>query len=167
MRTEAEKLIEEFQMIPHTEGGYYRETYRSEESIKNSCLPVRYSGERCFATAIYYLLKSAQVSYFHKIKSDEIWHFYLGSPIILHCLNEFVGYNKIIIGNKVLEGEVPQYIIRKGIWFAAEVMDENSFSLVGCTVSPGFDYHDFTLADRNDLINLFPEHRELVERFTK
>ncbi len=167
MIMEADKIITKFQLLPHAEGGYFKEIYRSEESIKNLCLPNRYSGDRCFATSIYYLLKSDQVSYFHKIKSDEIWHFYSGSPIIIHCLNEKDGYKRNKIGNSILQNEIPQHIIKNGTWFAAEVMEKNSYSLVGCTVSPGFDYHDFTLADRDELIKMFPKYNDLIKRFTK
>jgi hypothetical protein len=111
------------------------------------------------------MLHGNQVSYFHKLKSDEIWHFYLGSPAIIHCLNND-GYSKTIVGNGIEHGEQPQFIIKAETLFAAEVEDKNNFSLVGCTVAPGFNFEDLILASRKELLNKYPSHKDLIIKFT-
>ena len=107
-----------------------------------------------------------QISHFHKLKSNELWHFYYGSPVIIHCLNEKDGYSRIKLGIEFKDEIFPQCTIRNGTWFAAEVENKESFSLVGCTVSPGFDFKDFEMADRNKLLELFPDQNDLIKKFT-
>lgn len=164
---EAKLIIEKLKLEPHPEGGYFRETYRCDESVDEQHLPSRYKSKRSFSTSIYYMLAGENISHFHKLKSDEVWHFYKGSPVIIHCLNEKNGYTQIKIGLNFSKNILPQFVIEKGTWFAAEVEDKNSFSLIGCTVAPGFDYDDFELAIRDKLIQKFPQHEELITRFTK
>jgi len=166
MNDNAKQIIENLKLTPHPEGGYFREVYRSDEYINSTCLPPRYNSPRFFSTSIYYLLEGNKVSHFHRIKSDEVWNFYNGSNLIIHCLDESAGYSQIKIGSNILSGVYPQYVIKKGIWFAAEIEDKNSFSLIGCTVAPSFDYDDFELASRSRLINLFPKEKELITRLT-
>lgn len=161
------EIVKFFKMLPHPEGGYYREVYRSEEIIKKDFLPGRYNEDRAFSTSIYYMLAGEQISHFHKLKSDEIWHFYLGSHLIIHMLDHKSGYEKIQVGNNLTNGEIPQLIIQKEKYFAAEVSDKNSFSLIGCTVSPGFDFNDFEFGTEEILISSFPEYTELIKRFCK
>ena len=125
-----------------------------------------YSGNRNYSTCIYFLLSSADFSAFHRIKQDEIWHFYRGSTISLHTISPEGNYTKIPIGNKLSSGEVPQYVVPGGYWFASEIEEESSYALAGCTVSPGFDFRDFELTPRQDLLNLFPEHSSVITRLT-
>jgi uncharacterized protein len=162
---ESKLIIEKLKMISHPEGGFFKEIYRSKQVISNSSLPIKHSGDRNFSTSIYYLLVGEQISHFHRLKSDEIWHFYKGSPIILHCISEGK-YFQIKIGNNFEKDEVPQYVIYAGVWFAAEVEDKTSYSLVGCTVAPGFDYSDFELGKREDLLKQFPQFKEIILKFT-
>jgi len=164
---EQKLIIEKLNLTPHPEGGYFREIYRSSESICNENLPSRYDSKRSFSTSIYYLLAGEQVSRFHRLKSDEIWHFYKGATLVIHCLNEKTGYRQLKIGLDFQNNTFPQYVIKKGTWFAAEVEDKNSYSLIGCTVAPGFEYEDFELASRSQLIEIFPQSEELIIRFTK
>lgn len=161
------EIVKLFGMLPHPEGGYYREVYRSAEIIKKDLLPERYKEDRAFSTSIYYMLAGEQVSHFHKLKSDEIWHFYLGSHLIIHILDLNSGYKKIKVGNNLTNGEIPQLVIQKEKYFAAEVSDKNSFGLIGCTVSPGFDFNDFEFGQEAILLNSFPDHIELIKRFCK
>ncbi|MBX3007180.1 MAG: cupin domain-containing protein [Melioribacteraceae bacterium] len=163
----AEAIIKKLNLIAHPEGGYYSETYRSEEFYNPESLPHRYQGVRTFSTLIYFLLREDQVSLFHRLLSDEVWHFYLGSPIILHTIDENGVYNQKNIGSKVLEDESPQVIIKRNTWFAAELKDKSQFSLVGCTVAPGFEYRDFELGRRDDLIKIYPQHSGLISKFSK
>jgi hypothetical protein len=163
----AEAIIKKLNLIAHPEGGYYSETYRSEEFYNPESLPNRYHGSRTFSTLIYFLLREDQVSLFHRLVSDEVWHFYFGSPIILHTIDINGNYNQKIVGTKVLDDESPQVIIRRNTWFAAELKEKSQFSLVGCTVAPGFEFRDFELGNRDYLIKNFPQHSELISKFSK
>jgi uncharacterized protein len=161
-----QSIIESLQLEKHPEGGYYREIYRSNGVLQKSTLDNRYSGDRNYSTSIYYLLPGNSISRFHRLKSDETWHFYLGSSLILHCISEMEGYYRIKLGNDLTDNEVPQFTIPYGDWFAAEVIKKNSFSLTGCTVAPGFSFQDFELAGQIELSLKFPELKELIYRFT-
>lgn len=162
----AKTIVNKLELLPHPEGGYFKEVYRSNEIIKNSGLPERFIGDRNFGTSIYYLLEKKQFSTFHKLKSDETWHFYYGSPLLLHVLDENGNYKKIILGNDLAKNQVFQFTVLRNCWFAAEVSDKNSFSLIGATVAPGFDFSDFEIGKREELILKFPEYKELIERIT-
>jgi predicted cupin superfamily sugar epimerase len=162
-----EEIIRILQMQPHPEGGYFRETYRSEGVISKEELGEEYSGKRNFSTCIYFLLTSESFSAFHRIVQDEAWHFYDGCSLFLHVISPKGEYNKVIIGRNIEKGEVPQYVVPGGTWFAAEVVNEDSFSLLGCTVAPGFDFMDFEMARRAELIGLFPELREIIVRLSR
>lgn len=141
----ARDVIEKLKLIPHPEGGYYRETYRSDEKIAKNALPDRYSGDRCFSTAIYFLLQSHEQHLWHRLKSDEIWHYYLGSPMIIKYYKDENNINEVVLGNNLLAGEQPQILIPRLHWMVARPIEENSFTLVGCTNSPGFDFDDFEI----------------------
>lgn len=162
--TSASFWIQHLQLKFHPEGGYFRETYRATESINESALPPRYAAPRAISTAIYYLLMAEQRSLFHRLKSDEIWHFYQGSPLLLHVLTDKLHTH--ILGSHPHQGQVFQAVIPQGAWFAAQVADENGYTLLGCTVAPGFDFKDFELADRKSLQVQYPEHAALIEEYT-
>ena len=162
----AEVLIHSLKLIPHPEGGFYRETYRSNETISN--LPERYQGKsRNLGTSIIFLLKGNQYSAFHKIQSDEIWHYYEGSPVKLYVLDENGILQTYILGNDIKNGSNYQVIIEHNKWFAAKPVDPESFTLMGCTVSPGFDFSDFQLAKRNELLKKYPQHHSIILKFTR
>ncbi|MEM8847784.1 MAG: cupin domain-containing protein [Bacteroidota bacterium] len=162
-----QELIHRFNLEPHPEGCYFRETYRSNGHIESSALPNAYVGKRNYSTCIYFLLTSDTFSAFHRIKQDEIWHFYQGSSIRLHLISEEGEYTKVTIGTDFESDQVPQFVVPGGFWFAAEVMEIDSFSFVGCTVSPGFDFQDFELPSRKKLLGKFPQHRKVIERLTR
>lgn len=166
MQNEVSYIIEKLKLIAHPEGGYFNEIYRSSELISKSSLPQRYNADRNFSTSIYFMLAGEQISLFHRLKSDEIWHYYKGSVTNLHCF-EGNQYSLIRIGSGIENNEQPQFVIKAGVWFAAEIENKNSYSLIGCTVAPGFDFADFEFAQRNDLIQNFPDHSDLIKRFTK
>ncbi|PKL39790.1 MAG: hypothetical protein CVV44_06095 [Spirochaetae bacterium HGW-Spirochaetae-1] len=159
-------IVENLGLVRHPEGGYYREIYRSDETIAGEALPSRYSGSRAFGTSIYFLLPSAEYSHFHRLKSDEIWHFYSGSPLVVHCIDEKGVYAAHRLGGCMTEEESFQVVIRKNTWFAAEVVDESGYALMGCSVMPGFDFSDFELGDREFLLARYPHHGELIARLT-
>lgn len=132
----AEYWIEKLGLEKHPEGGWFKEVYRSEETTVAAHLPKRFKGERHHSTSIYFLLSSNTFSAFHRIKSDELWHFYDGSAVTIHMIDACGQYSHVTLGRNMDNGEVLQYAIPHGVWFGAEVIDEESFSLVGCTVAP-------------------------------
>jgi len=160
-------IIKTLDLKPHPEGGYFRETYRSEGEILQKCLNHNFTGNRNYSTCIYFLLTSVAFSAFHKIRQDEIWHFYDGSPLQLYMISPEGKHSNAIIGKEIIKGQVPQFVVPSSTWFAASVVKKNNFALLGCTVSPGFDFSDFTLADRNNLIKSFPQHKEIITRLTR
>ncbi len=163
----AKGIIEHLQLEPHPEGGFFKEVYRSEGTIEASCLPSNFEGSRHYSTAIYFLITSEDFSSFHKVNQDEGWHFYDGSPITLHIISPKGVYTQVSIGRDFSKGQVPQYIVPAHHWFAATVQEQNSFTLVGCTVAPGFDFADFELAKRDSLTALFPEHGTIIAQLTR
>lgn len=165
--SEAIQIVKSFNLQAHPEGGYFKETYRSAGSISPENLEADYSGSRNYSTAIYFLLTSDTFSAFHRIKQDECWHFYKGSAIKIHMISPEGAYSHIVLGSDFNQEQAPQFVVPGGFWFAAEVIDPSSFSLVGCTVSPGFDFADFELADREAFTQKFPQHKELILKFTR
>ena len=164
---EISEITKQLNLAPHPEGGFYKETYRSEGSIDTNNLGKAYNGTRNFATAIYFLLTSASFSAFHRIKQDETWHFYKGKPLKLYTISPAGILSEILIGNNITQGEVPQYTVPGGHWFASEVAAANDYSLVGCTVAPGFDFNDFELAKRSEFASLFPQHASIINKLTR
>lgn len=166
MTRDAAYWIRSLDLDPHPEGGYFRETYRSEERIPTSALPGRYDGDRAYQTAIHFLLESGQMSAFHRMESDELWFFHAGSPLLLYCLHPDGRREDIRLGPDPEQGEALQAVIPRGAWFGGEVAEPDSFTLVGCTVAPGFEFADFRLGSRTELLERFPQHADLVRRLT-
>ena len=164
---EAEQIIRTLELEAHPEGGFFKEVYRSEGIIPNQVLPQNYTGDRNYVTSIYFLLTSDAFSAFHKINQEETWHFYKGSALMIHMINEAGMYSKALLGSSLQQDEHLQYTVPGGVWFAAEVLEKNSFALVGCTVAPGFDFSDFELANREVLKNEYPDHAEIIHKFTR
>ena len=161
------QIIKKLSLQPHPEGGFFRETYRSKGVIKADSLDTSYQGERNYSTCIYFLLISDMFSAFHRILQDEIWHFYDGSPIELYSITKDGIYTTTVIGRDIEKGEIPQFVVPGGSWFAASVIRDDDYTLVGCTVAPGFDFLDFELAVRCELITKFPQHKEIITRLTR
>ncbi len=149
------------------EGGFYAETYRSEEPIPKDALPHRYDGNRCFLTAIYYLLTPESCSVIHRLQSDEIFHFYLGDPVEMLQLYPDGSGKVVVLGNDILNGMEPQVLVRRGAWQGSRIIAGGKFALLGTTVSPGFDYSDFETGDRKLLLESYPEFRDLIDTLSK
>lgn len=149
--------ISHLSLQPHPEGGFYRETYRAAESIHQGCLPERFTGARSFCTAIFYLLQAGDFSGFHRIRSDEVWHFYCGDPLELHVV-QGAEYRLVTLGLRVDLGQSPQYVVPQGAWFASRPVAGGAYSLLGCTVSPGFDFADFEMGRAEDVFRECPQH---------
>jgi len=160
-------IIAQLDLLPHPEGGYYRETYRSDEQIR---VHDRYGegATRAYSTGIYYLLGAQDYSAWHQVQSDEMWHHYAGHPVKIMMLDpKTKHYAETVVGS-VLAGHQPQCVVKRGTWFAAHVLHEgndNAFALNGCTVAPGFDFADFTLAKGDVLCAEFPEHHAMIQRY--
>jgi len=163
----AEYWINTLNLKRHPEGGFYKETYRSSETISKSALPTRFSADRVFSTCIYFLLGCKEYSAFHVIQQDEIWHFYEGSSLTIHIIDPGGEYVAFKLGRHIDHGESFQAVVRAGCWFAAAVDDAEAYALVGCTVAPGFDFADFEMAERKKLVELYPAHRDIIEKYTQ
>ena len=163
----AAQLISQYQLLPHPEGGYYKETYRSSEGVPASALPERFGGSRSFSTAIYFLLERGNFSAFHKIKSDECWHFYAGQTLLVHILQANGELQTVTLGSNAAAGELFQFVVPANCWFASEPAVGTEFAFTGCTVSPGFDFEDFELAKAEDLISEFPAHAALIRKLCR
>jgi predicted cupin superfamily sugar epimerase len=160
----AEDVIRLLGLSPHPEGGFFLETFRGEPLP----FPLPERGERATSTAIYFLLRRGDFSAWHRVRSDEAWHHYLGAPLELHLLDAS-GARTLVLGSELERGERPQAVVPAGVYQAARpvALANLDFSLVGCTVAPGFDFADFEMPARAELVARFPEHRELVEAMTR
>jgi uncharacterized protein len=161
MKTNPQYWIDYLALTPHPEGGYYRATYKSEITILRSALPERFHGNRSASTAIYFLLAGDDFSALHRIAADEVWHFYAGDPLIVSVIHPNGDYSELHLGDEF------QGVVEAGCWFGARLKNPGTFALVGCTVAPGFEFEDFELAKRADLIALYPQHRKLIEQLTR
>ena len=159
--SEAKKIVDFYKMESHPEGGWYKETYRS-----NTKTSIDNLGQRNLMTSIYFLLESHQTSNFHKIKSDELWFYHSGSPLTVHCIYPNGEYEMLHIGPNFEKGETFQALVPKGTIFGSTVNIENTYAMVGCTVSPGFDFNDFKLFEKDELIAEFPQHHSIIEKLT-
>ncbi|MEI8136080.1 MAG: cupin domain-containing protein [Bacteroidota bacterium] len=162
-----EYLVNKLKLLPHPEGGYYKETYRSEQLVAQNSLPGSFGGERNIATAIYFLIENNNFSALHKIKSDETWHFYYGDALEVIEIDNNGKLTSTLVGNNLLDGESFQYTVKANTWFGSRVRSGGNFSLVGCSVSPGFDFKDFELAKKDELLLLFPEHKSIINEMTR
>jgi predicted cupin superfamily sugar epimerase len=159
---DALQWILKLNLQPHPEGGHYREIYRSVEQVEGLNLKDKRKGQRSLATSIYFLLKSGDKSCFHRLKSDEIWYYQQGSPIHLYCIDEQGNLKEIFIGPESDQHQVLQTAIPAGTIFGARVHGENTYSLAGCMVSPGFSFEDFEILSRDFLLEKYPRHKDII-----
>ena len=164
---DAQTWIDRLDLESHPEGGYYRETYRTDEHIPADALPDRFDEGRDVAALIYFLLPSDSFSALHRIRQDEAWHFYAGSPLTLHRIAPDGTYSTCTLSRAVEEGHQLHTVIPAGSWFGATVATNDGYALVGCTTAPAFDFADFELAARADLTDAYPQHQDLITRLTR
>jgi len=163
-----ELLISQLKLKPlDVEGGFYYETYRSDETVLKEGLPERYGKDKHISTAIYFLLTSRDTGILHKLFSDEIFHFYLGDPVRMLLLYPNGNSNIVFLGNNILAGQRIQMTVPNGVWQGCSLVEGGEFALMGTTVSPAFDFEDFEPGSRSELVQLFPHHKELIELLTK
>ncbi len=163
----AQDIITRLSLKPHVEGGFYSETYRSETYIPSRMVGLDGKDTRHVSTAIYFLVTPETFSVLHRVKSDEIFHFYSGDPIEMIQIDPQGNISRIIIGSDIMNGEQPQVLVPKDYWQALKLRDGGSWGLMGTTVSPGFEYEDFEIGSRSELINSFPQVREDIVRYTR
>jgi predicted cupin superfamily sugar epimerase len=159
--------IERLQLKPHPEGGYFRQTYEADLTLPEKALPAGFESARRASTAIYFLLEGNNFSALHRLRSDEVWHFYAGAPIAVHVIDPAGIYSAIRLGGDPDAGEVFQAVVPAGCWFGSHIAEWKSFALVGCTVAPGFDFVDFEMAKREEMLRTYPQHRETIEQLTR
>lgn len=151
---DAEYYIKQLGLEPHPEGGYFKSTFASEESVNS----------RKLYTSIYFLLGADDVSHFHRLKSDELWYFHGGSSLLVHVIDEDGNYVEHKVGLDIENGETPQVLVPKNSIFGSSVMENGSFSLVGCMVAPGFEYEDFELFTQSELLDKYPQHEQIIRK---
>lgn len=154
-----QELVEKLNMLPHPEGGFYAETYRAQSEIETE------NGKRQLITSIFFLLRSKDVSHFHRIKSDELWFWHEGSPLSVHLLSKN-GHEILKLGPVDGFGTLPQHLVNSNTIFGSSVDEPNSYALVSCVVAPGFDFRDFELFATEDLLPIFPEAEEIIRKLT-
>jgi len=156
------QLIQKYNLEPHSEGGWYKQTYKSNEEIAADALPERFGASRAFSTAIYFLLEKGNFSAFHRIKSDECWHFYAGDPLLIYIIEQTGRLKVISLGSDHEKGQSFQYVVPANCWFASRPAPGSEYCFVGCTVSPGFEFEDFELADATELSVMYPQHKSII-----
>jgi predicted cupin superfamily sugar epimerase len=161
---EAQEWITNLALEPHPEGGFFREVYRSQNSLAGACLPDGFNGRRNLATSIYYLLRSGEKSNLHILKSDEIWCFHAGSSLTLVLLGDKPRH--VSLGINVSEGQFLQFVVPANTWFGAFVPAPAGFALCSCHVTPGFDFNDFEMGSRKELLTRFPDCKPEIEMLT-
>jgi hypothetical protein len=158
------ELVNRLELIPHPEGGFYRQTYKDDGLVEG------YQGidlvqPHAASTAIYFLMTEGNFSAFHRLKQDEVWHFYEGSALSVHIIKADGTYQEIRIGRNLEAGEVYQAVVKRGDIFGSCV--DSRYALVGCTVAPGFEFEDFELLPKADLIAAYPMHQKLIKKLTR
>jgi predicted cupin superfamily sugar epimerase len=167
MKISAQTYIDALELQAHPEGGFFKETYRSAARMDLELAPGGPAVHRNVCTGIYFLLERNNFSAFHRIKSDEMWHFYAGQALEVF---EICGNEELIctrLGPDIANGEVLQHVVPAHTWFASRVAHGGAFSLVGCTVAPGFDFADFEMAERSALIAKYSQHARLIGELTR
>ena len=162
-----DKFIQHYKLQPHPEGGWYCQTYKSDEQVPAGALPERFGASRSFSTAIYFLLEKGNFSAFHRIKSDECWHFYAGDVLHIYIIHQNGHLEIISLGNDPEKGQTFQYVVPANCWFASRPAPASEYCFVGCTVFPGFEFDDFELANANELSNAYPQHTAIIKELCR
>lgn len=158
MSKDANYYIDKLELKRHPEGGYYKSSFTSEKEID------ALGTKRNLFTNIYFLLGSEDVSHFHRLKSDEVWYYHAGSPLLVHVIDEQGDYREMKVGLDIENGEMPQAIVPKNSIFGSSVIEKGTYSLVGCMVSPGFDFADFELFTQEELLVTYPQYEKVIKK---
>ncbi len=164
---ETKKIIDILRLKPlPIEGGYYKEIFQSEHKINSGEISSEYSGKRLLYSTIYYLITVDTFSALHQLPGDEIFHFYKGDPVEMLNINEDGSHQIITIGNDILNGEIPQILVKGKVWQGCKLKSDGQYALLGTTMSPGFDYEDYVHGKKEDLLEKFPHLDFLIKRYT-
>lgn len=164
----ADDLLKKFNMkLLPGEGGYFTETHRSSHDLSESSLPADYSSKRSLSTAIYYMLTPDTKSLLHILPTEEIYHFYLGDPVLMLHLYPDGSTNQIILGQDITKGQSVQVIVPKNVWQGSYLLKGGNFALMGTSMSPGFDFADNEIGKRDELIKLYPSEEKLIKQLTE
>ena len=164
----ADEICKRLKLQPHpAEGGYFVETYRAEHLVPQDALPAGYPGARAVSTAIYYLLTPDSFSAMHRLRGDEIFHFYLGDPVELLQIKSNGTGEVFVLGQDIVAGMRPQHVVPGGAWQGSRLVAGGKYALLGTTVAPGFDYQDFEVGEREELVAEFPQFREMIQALTR
>lgn len=169
------EVVSLLELEPLPEGGYYRESYRDLGVLKQECLPTSFRGSRNFSNEILFALSSANISTLHRLSSAEAWHFYLGRPLLISEIRPDGELRQTLLGNDLLAGQIPQYVVPPGVWFGAsmgepvgtgsvaEFQQASDYVLVGNSVAPGLEDPDYELGNRTELLQLYPQHSSTID----
>ena len=164
----ADEIKRLLNLAPHPcEGGSFLQTWRAEEEIPHEALPARYPAARPAGTCIYYLLEPGTFSEMHRLASDEIFHFYLGDPVEMLQLAPDGSARTVILGSDLAAGQHPQLIVPKFVWQGSHLLPGGKVALLGCTVSPGFDYADYETGNYEPLARAYPESTKMIRMLTR
>lgn len=166
----AERLVELLGLEPlPVEGGMFRQTWRSEQTLAKQVFPVRHGSDRPAGTAIYYLLTDAPDSFsaLHRLPTDEVYHFYLGDPVQMLMLHPDGGSEQIVLGSDLLSGQRVQHVVPRGVWQGSRLREGGRFALLGTTMAPGFDPQDYEGGSRERLVAAYPAAAEEIRRLTR
>ncbi|MBZ9606556.1 cupin domain-containing protein [Clostridium estertheticum] len=159
-------FIDTLNMEPHPEGGFYKSSFDSCENISSNDLKTSFEGERILWTSIYFLLRDGEISSFHRLKSDEMWYYHAGSPLTIYMISPEGELTTKQLGLNIKNGETPQFLVPKNYIFGS-AMNSSGYSLVGCMVSPGFDFKDFEILKRDVLLNKYSQYKDIIIKLTK
>ncbi len=167
-RHDADFWIAHLDLAYHPEGGYFKESFRSSHNLALGQVGGRYPSDRVASTAIYFLVTADRPSRFHRLQTDEIWHFYAGDPLEICCLglDPAAGVEVLLLGADIASGCRLQVLVPAGTWFGARVQVGGNFALCGCTMAPGFDFEDFEMAKREELLVIFPDCADAIHALT-
>jgi predicted cupin superfamily sugar epimerase len=163
----ADDLKKKLGLAAHPEGGFYVQTYKSGERIPGESLDSRYGSARSTSTAIYYLLEPRTFSEMHRLKSDEIFHFYLGDPVEMLQLWPDGSSRRVVLGSDLASGNSLQQVVPKDVWQGSYLLEGGRFALLGCTVAPGFEFEDYQSGTRDGLIRQYPREQDLIAKLTR
>jgi predicted cupin superfamily sugar epimerase len=162
-----EFLIKKLKLEPlQREGGYFYQTYRSRQILKKEYFKNDYPHDKSIKTAIYYLLTANTKSRLHRLKTDEIYHFYSGNPVLMLLIYPDDKLEKIILGNRIDRGEIPQFTVPANTWQGSVLLNGGIYALMGTTMAPGFDFSDYEEPDKTKLLKKFPMEKELITKLT-
>jgi predicted cupin superfamily sugar epimerase len=164
----AEEVKQLLQLTPlELEGGFFREIYRSRWQVASEYLPEGTRSSRSIGTAIYYMVTPESFSTLHRLPGTEVFHFYLGDPVVMLQLHPDGKSGTVTIGTDLANGQSPQVVVRGNVWQGCRLAADGRWALMGTTMSPGFDYADYVTGVRDELIAQYPKVAELIREYTR